>query len=253
MRKSFKFILCMISADIIIIAIVFLLNLTGSFSKPVSKDSGKPSVAESQTDTGADSPNNVTPAEPSTEIRTADTVENTTEFTTDNETEYQTDITDESASETTTEASTEETTTLPSDSFVVLNTTSKVYLRSEASTGGKIICEIPANSHGTIISTEGSWSKVKYDGHTGYVFTEYILTGTSANDYVSDLNSDKVKIDRSCNMRNVPDTSSPVIGNAIAGTEYKYIKEKSDDQWFAIILEDGSTAYISTGYATITN
>lgn len=249
MRKSFKFILCMISADIIIIAIVFLLNLTGSFSKPVSKDSGKSSVAEAQTDTGADSRNNVTPAEPSTEIRTADTVENTTGFTTDNETESLTDTT----YETTTEASTEETTTLPSDSFVVLNTTSKVYLRSEASTGGKIICEIPANSHGTIISTEGSWSKVKYDGHTGYVFTEYILTGTSANDYVSDLNSDKVKIDRSCNMRNVPDTSSPVIGNAIAGTEYKYIKEKSDDQWFAIILEDGSTAYISTGYATITN
>lgn len=238
MRKSFKFILCMISADIIIIAIVFLLNLTGSFSKPVSKDSGKSSVAEAQTDTSADSRNNVTPAEPSTEIRTAD-----------NETESLTDTT----YETTTEASTEETTTLPSDSFVVLNTTSKVYLRSEASTGGKIICEIPANSHGTIISTEGSWSKVKYDGHTGYVFTEYILTGTSANDYVSDLNSDKVKIDRSCNMRNVPDTSSPVIGNAIAGTEYKYIKEKSDDQWFAIILEDGSTAYISTGYATITN
>ncbi len=249
MRKSFKFILCMISADIIIIAIVFLLNLTGSFSKPVSKDSGKSSVAEAQTDTGADSRNNVTPAEPSTEIRTADTVENTTGFTADNETESLTDTT----YETTTEASTEETTTLPSDSFVVLNTTSKVYLRSEASTGGKIICEIPANSHGTIISTEGSWSKVKYDGHTGYVFTEYILTGTSANDYVSDLNSDKVKIDRSCNMRNVPDTSSPVIGNAIAGTEYKYIKEKSDDQWFAIILEDGSTAYISTGYATITN
>lgn len=249
MRKSFKFILCMISADIIIIAIVFLLNLTGSFSKPVSKDSGKSSVAEAQTDTGADSRNNVTPAEPSTEIRTADTVENTTGFTADNETESLTDTT----YETTTEASTEETTTLPSDSFVVLNTTSKVYLRSEASTGGKIICEIPANSHGTIISTEGSWSKVKYDGHTGYVFTEYILTGTSANDYVSDLNSDKVKIDRTCNMRNVPDTSSPVIGNAIAGTEYKYIKEKSDDQWFAIILEDGSTAYISTGYATITN
>lgn len=249
MRKSFKFILCMISADIIIIAIVFLLNLTGSFSKPVSKDSGKSSVAEAQTDTGADSRNNVTPAEPSTEIQTADTVENTTGFTADNETESLTDTT----YETTTEASTEETTTLPSDSFVVLNTTSKVYLRSEASTGGKIICEIPANSHGTIISTEGSWSKVKYDGHTGYVFTEYILTGTSANDYVSDLNSDKVKIDRSCNMRNVPDTSSPVIGNAIAGTEYKYIKEKSDDQWFAIILEDGSTAYISTGYATITN
>ncbi len=249
MRKSFKFILCMISADIIIIAIVFLLNLTGSFSKPVSKDSGKSSVAEAQTDTGADSRNNVTPAEPSTEIRTADTVENTTGFTADNETESLTDTT----YETTTEASTEETTTLPSDSFVVLNTTSKVYLRSEASTGGKIICEIPANSHGTIISTEGSWSKVKYDGHTGYVFTEYILTGTSANDYVSDLNSDKVKIDRSCNMRNVPDTSSPVIGNAIAGTEYKYIKEKSDDQWFAIILKDGSTAYISTGYATITN
>ncbi len=249
MRKSFKFILCMISADIIIIAIVFLLNLTGSFSKPVSKDSGKSSVAEAQTDTGADSRNNVTPAEPSTEIRTADTVENTTGFTADNETESLTDTT----YETTTEASTEETTTLPSDSFVVLNTTSKVYLRSEASTGGKIICEIPANSHGTIISTEGSWSKVKYDGHTGYVFTEYILTGTSANDYMSDLNSDKVKIDRTCNMRNVPDTSSPVIGNAIAGTEYKYIKEKSDDQWFAIILEDGSTAYISTGYATITN
>lgn len=231
MRKSFKFILCMISADVVIISIVFLLNLTGAVSAKSDR---------------ADSSAEKTYAENTTGDLSEETAKISEEPAADEQSttsgEALTDIDETSSSAESNE-----------DLFVVINTSSKVYLRNEASTGGAILCEIPANSHGTVISAGNTWSKVKYNDQTGYVFTEYILTGESANDYINNVNSSRLIIDKSCNMRRVPDTSEPVIGNAIAGTEYQYIKESSDEQWYAIILEDGSTAYISTGYASLIN
>lgn len=235
MRNSFKFILCMISADIIVIAIIFLITLTGTFSSATPNNSEVLKNLETNQTTIL--------SESASDSDIIPDIDNESENITYN---------DISSDETKTdETTTEEPTTLPENSFVVMNTTSKVYLRSEASTGGKIICEIPSNSYGSIISKEGSWTKVNYDGKTGYVFSEYILTGSSANDYANELNSAKIKIISACNIRNVPELSSPVTGNTITGTEYQYIKELSNDDWFAIILEDGSTAYISTDYATI--
>lgn len=235
MRNSFKFILCVISADVIIIAIVFLINLTGTFSSAPSNHSKV--IKNHETDQTTILSENASHSDIN-----PDTVKDSEDVT-------NADITfDETETD---EQTTEEPTTLPENSFVVMNTTSKVYLRSEASTGGKIICEIPSNSYGSVISKEGSWTKVSYDGKTGYIFSEYILTGSSANDYVNELNSAKIKITSACNIRNIPELSSPVTGNTTTGTEYQYIKELSNDDWFAIILEDGSTAYISTGYATI--
>lgn len=218
MRKSLKFILCLISADIIIISISLLCGLTGIFS--TNEDSGRPDKTLSQHDE-----------------TTADIVseKNTSELESVSETE----------SETTAEPAKER--------FYVLNSTSKVYMRDEPSSTAKALCELPANSYGDILDTEGSWTKISYDNKTGYVFSEYIITGASAEDMINQLSSSKITINRSCYIRSTPDTASPVIGNAPAGTVYRYIPSQSDEQWYAIIMPDGSAAYISTGYAGITN
>lgn len=217
MRKSLKFILCLISADIIVISISFLCGITGVFS--TNDNSGKFDKTVLQHD------------------------ETTAIFESDLE----------SVQESVTETTSDNTSEITKERFFVLNSTSKVYMRDEASTSGKVMCELPANSYGDILDTEGRWTKISFEGKTGYVFNEYIITGASAEDMIARLSSSKVIINKSCNVRNVPDTNSPVIGNAAAGTIYPYITSQSDEQWYAIIMPDGSTAYISTGYASITN
>lgn len=217
MRKSLKFILCLISADIIIISIAFLCGLTGVFS--TNEKSEKPKKTVLAQDKNSEN----------------------------------TEVSSETISESDMETNSDTETTTIVERFIVLNSTSKVYMRDDPSTNGKIICELPANTYGEILDTEGSWTKISFDNKTGYVFSEYIITGASAEDMIEQLNSSKVIINKSCNVRRVPDTNSPVIGNAAAGTIYQYIVSQSDEQWYAIIMPDGSTAYISTGYASITN
>lgn len=229
MRNSLKFILWLISADIIIIAILFLSGLTGIFSNDKTK----------QINTAQN-----TKAE-STEITSLET--------TDKESSSDAEITDDdeqSTGETTSQNTTEQNTT---EHFYVLNNTSKVYMRDEASTTGKVISELPADAHGDVISTDGSWTKVTYNGETGYIFSEYIITGASAEEMIKLSKNPKIIINKSCNVRREPDTDSPVIGQAAAGTVYNYIEASSDDLWYAIIMPDGSTCYISTEYAGKTN
>ena len=56
---------------------------------------------------------------------------------------------------------------------VFVKTANKGTLNLRAAPGGKIIAQIP---NGTTLEaqSEGEWSKVEYDGKTGYVKTEFL-------------------------------------------------------------------------------
>ena len=51
---------------------------------------------------------------------------------------------------------------------------SPINLRASASTSAKIIETIPLNSSATLLGTDGSWSKIKYEDKTGYVMTKFV-------------------------------------------------------------------------------
>ncbi|MCM3567661.1 SpoIID/LytB domain-containing protein [Neobacillus mesonae] len=50
----------------------------------------------------------------------------------------------------------------------------RLYMRSSASTKGKVVLTLKKNQTVTILSTSGSWYKVKYGSKTGYVSKKYI-------------------------------------------------------------------------------
>lgn len=239
MPKIFKFILGLISADIVIIAIVFLLGLTGVIDSGNKKNTSVKVAKNDTYETESSTTNKHSDKIPETKDSAAATTDtapssSTEQLTTDND-------------ETTTKEISAD------NQFIVLKTTSKVYLREMPSTNGKIIKELSSNTYGDVISSSGGWTKVNYNGTTGYVYSEYLATGDSASDLIKQLNFSKITINSSCNMRHTPDTNAEVFGNAIAGTTYQYDASKSDENWYAIILPDSSIAYISTGYASVTN
>ena len=55
----------------------------------------------------------------------------------------------------------------------------KLNMRSGRGTSYKVVCQIPNLSQVTVLADYGTWTKVSYNGDTGYVKTEYLIFNTS--------------------------------------------------------------------------
>jgi SpoIID/LytB domain protein len=105
-----------------------------------------------------------------------------------------------------------------------------VNLRAKASSSATIRDRVPHGSAVEILDTSGEWAHIKYNGRTGYVLAEYILTfkpaalvvqtpqaaptqvaaqkSASADLYGSAINTAKVKLDSSGSTLNMRDSAS---------------------------------------------
>ena len=115
---------------------------------------------------------------------------------------------------------------------------------------GKIIAKLPSNAGCDILETpKDGWYKVRSGKITGYVKSEFILTGQAAKDkamQVSKLmaiaNTDGV------NVRSEPNTNSS-IWTQISNSE-RFLVADQQDGWVEIELDD-SKAYISSDYVDV--
>lgn len=115
---------------------------------------------------------------------------------------------------------------------------------------GKIIAKLPSNAGCDILDTpKDGWYRIRSGKITGYVKSEYILTGQAAEDKAMQVaqlmaiaNTDGV------NVRSEPSTSSS-IWTQISNNE-KYLVVSQQDGWVEIELDD-TTAYISSDYVNV--
>lgn len=68
---------------------------------------------------------------------------------------------------------------------VRVKTTTGVKLRSETNTESEVLTVVPEGTELVVITEEDGWAKVKYDGYTGYVFTEYVQQVSGAEEEAS--------------------------------------------------------------------
>jgi hypothetical protein len=57
------------------------------------------------------------------------------------------------------------------------NISKPIRMRQAASTGSPIIAEIPQGSQADLLEGGGAWNRVSWEGKTGYVKSEYVVTG----------------------------------------------------------------------------
>ena len=133
----------------------------------------------------------------------------------------------------------------------VSNVSNYLNVRDNASErDGKIIAKLPSNSGCDILETmDDGWYKIRSGKITGYVKSEYILTGQQAEDKAMQVaklmaiaNTDGV------NVRSEPNTESS-IWTQIASSE-KFLVASQQDGWVEIELDD-STAFISSDYVDV--
>ena len=133
----------------------------------------------------------------------------------------------------------------------VSNVSNYLNVRDKASErDGKIIAKLPSNAGCDILeTTDDGWYKIRSGKITGYVKSEYILTGQQAEDKAMQVaklmaiaNTDGV------NVRSEPNTESR-IWTQIASSE-KFLVVSQQDGWVEIELDD-STAFISSDYVDV--
>ena len=118
-------------------------------------------------------------------------------------------------------------------------------LRSEASTGGKILASASKNEVVVLLSKEGDWYKVNYNLTVGYMHKDYLKTASREN---AELGYGKVTAS-SVNLRQKPTTASASLGALSKDTKCYIIGV--NDGWYKVI-SGSKIGYIRSDYLALT-
>ena len=124
-------------------------------------------------------------------------------------------------------------------------------VREEPSENGKIIAKMPSKAAGNILeTTDNGWYKIQSGKITGYVKSDYILTGQPAKDEALKVAELMAIVNTGMlNARSEPSTDSK-IWTQISNNE-KYPVLKQIDGWVEIELEEDSNAYVASDYVDV--
>ena len=125
-------------------------------------------------------------------------------------------------------------------------------IRETADEEGEILGRMYVGAAGDVLGTEGDWTKIKSGDITGYVATDYILTGEEASAQAEDYMTDTVVVkDEKVCVREYGVETADVLYHA-AKDEVLILNEKhSMNGWYNIRLADGSYGYISEDFVTV--
>ncbi len=123
---------------------------------------------------------------------------------------------------------------------------SSLNMRSGPSTSYSVINKLSNGTKVEVISTSNGWSKIQYNGQTGYVSSEYL--SSTAQDSVQ--TQTKYVSASSLNMRSGPSTSYSVINKLSNGTKVEVI---STSNGWSKIQYNGQTGYVSSEYLSSTS
>ncbi len=133
--------------------------------------------------------------------------------------------------------------TIPGDTTQVkyVNSTTGLNVRSGPSTSYTILGRLDYKEKVTVLSTSNGWSKIKYNGSTGYVSDSYLQNtipeDTSQAKYVNSKDG--------VNVRSGPSTSYKILGRL--DYKQKVTVLSTSDGW-SKIKYNGSTAYVYSIY-----
>ena len=119
--------------------------------------------------------------------------------------------------------------------------TNGLNMRSGAGTSYRIITILNKGTKVEVISESNGWSKIKYDGRLGYVYSIYLddIKPSYTNTYTKTVNTEVL------NVRSGPSTSNSIVGKLSKGTKVSVISESNG--WSKIIYKD-KECYVSSRY-----
>lgn len=124
-------------------------------------------------------------------------------------------------------------------------------VRETPDENGKIIAKMPSKAAGDILeTTDNGWYKIQSGSITGYVKSDYILTGQAAKDEALKVAELMVIVNTDMlNARTEPSTDAKIWTQISNNERYPVLQQI--DGWVEIELEEDSSAYVSTDYVDV--
>ena len=175
------------------------------------------------------------------------TTEPMPETTTEPVTEEETTTEETTTEETTTEAPVE---TSVYDSIAMSQVDNYVNVRSLPSTDGEIVGKIYNNCAATILGTEGDWYKIESGNVTGYIKSEYFVTGEEAKAVAIQCGYVKATVTtETLNVRDGQGTDNRLLTQLPEGGEFDVIQY--GDGWVYLNVDEDIQGWVSMDYVDI--
>ena len=139
--------------------------------------------------------------------------------------------------------------------FTIPNIKSNLNIRSGPSTDAEIIGKLPAESFAYILDIENDWVEISTGSiKSGYINATYLYSEDEIKNLCDTKKWISAKITTEVlNVRSGPSTDTEIIDKLKKGEKVTVLLSKSFNEWLAIKLDNGTTGYISSDYATISH
>lgn len=125
-----------------------------------------------------------------------------------------------------------------------------VNVRKKPNTESKILGKLYRGSAARIINTVGDWVEIKSGSVTGYIKSEYLAIGFSAENLIDRYGTKLATVNvTTLKVREERSTDSVVLTLVPEGEEFEVIKEYGE--WVKILVDDTTKGYVSKEYVNI--
>lgn len=122
-------------------------------------------------------------------------------------------------------------------------------VRAVPSLDGKLVGKMPKNAACEVLDTADGWAHIQSGEVEGYVSLDYLLTGPDAKLLANDLvRTVAVANTDGLNVRESPNTESPVVMQIREGEELDYLETL--DGWVKVAV-DSDEVYVSSEYVDV--
>lgn len=135
------------------------------------------------------------------------------------------------------------------DTICIAQVNDYVNVRSTPSEEGEVLGKLYNESAGTIEEAEDGWYKITSGSVTGYVKSDYVVTGDEAEELAKQVGKRVATVDtETLRVRNEADIESSILG--LIGQDEELTVTDEKDGWVQVSIEEGD-GWVSTDFVQL--
>lgn len=124
-------------------------------------------------------------------------------------------------------------------------------VREGAGEEAELVGKMPGDAGCEILETEGEWTKIESGKVTGYVKSEYLISGREAREYAKEVSSTIATCTTTTlRVREQPNTECEILALMPEGEEVEVLEDQGD--WLKVSV-DSEEGYVSADYVSVAN
>lgn len=125
-----------------------------------------------------------------------------------------------------------------------------VNIRNKPNTESNVVGKLYNNGAATILSSDNGWTKVKSGNVTGYIKSNYLITGDKVEDLAKSVGTRIATVNTTTlNVREKANTQSEIVTLVPIGEKLNVVNESED--WINVKFQNGKSGYVSSDYVKL--